>query len=210
MARILESGEDPAIYTSRYPDIPNEPGYLAFLTTIISLGTVGSEFYMTKGHHHRDSAELYIGLSGQGMMIMESHGGGVGLLPAGAGAIGVGLCPPGWAHRAVNTRSAPLTPLAAFFGDAGHEHSSMERKAASPYGSIAARRARGCTGRRLGTRRGLPCDPLLSRAGDRLAPWWPTVLAGASHRARARVRGSWLGAPRRRAQRGERWRVHRG
>ncbi|MGO9150673.1 MAG: glucose-6-phosphate isomerase family protein [Acidimicrobiales bacterium] len=76
VARILESGEDPAIYTSRYPDIPNEPGYLAFLTTIISLGTVGSEFYMTKGHHHRDSAELYIGLSGQGMMIMESHGGG--------------------------------------------------------------------------------------------------------------------------------------
>lgn len=58
------------------PDIPNEPGHLAFLTTIISLGTVGSEFYMTKGHHHhRDSAELYIGLSGQGIMIMESHGG---------------------------------------------------------------------------------------------------------------------------------------
>jgi glucose-6-phosphate isomerase len=77
VARILESGDDPAIYTSHYPDIPNEPGHLAFLTTIISLGTVGSEFYMTKGHHHhRDSAELYIGLSGQGIMIMESRGGG--------------------------------------------------------------------------------------------------------------------------------------
>ena len=192
MARILESGEDPAIYTSRYPDIPNEPGYLTFLTTIISLGTVGSEFYMTKGHHHRESAELYIGLSGQGMMIMDPAGGG-GTSPSRSWCHRRRSMSPGVGPSAVYTGSAPLTPLAAFFGDAGHEHSSMERKAASPYGSIG-RRARGCTGRQLGTRRGLPCDPLLSRAGDRLAPWWPTVLTGASHRARARygVPGSGL------------------
>jgi len=82
---------------------------------------------MTKGHHHcRDSAELYMGLSGQGIMIMESHGGDFSqqeLVPSAPVYV-----PPGWAHRTVNTGSAPLTFLAAFFGDAGHDYSSMERK----------------------------------------------------------------------------------
>ena len=118
VARILESGEDPAIYTSRYPDIPNEPGYLAFLTTIISLGTVGSEFYMTKGHHHRDSAELYIGLSGQGMMIMESHGGGGGTSPSRS-----------WCHR---RRS--MSP------GVGPSRGQYAERAADPSGRLLRRR----------------------------------------------------------------------
>jgi glucose-6-phosphate isomerase len=124
--RMLASGDDPIIYKSYYADVPHEPDHLAFLTTIITPGTVGSEFFMTKGHHHyRDSAELYMGMFGEGIMIMESREGEFAdqeLAPSTSVYV-----PPGWAHRTVNTGSGPLAFLAAYFGDAGHDYDSVER-----------------------------------------------------------------------------------
>ena len=123
---ILASGDDPVIYTGYDSDVPAEPGHLLFRTTIISAGTVGSEFYMTKGHHHlHDSAELYLCLSGEGTMLMESRDGNfadAGLVPSASVYV-----PPGWAHRTVNTGSMPLAFLAVYFGDAGHDYESVER-----------------------------------------------------------------------------------
>jgi glucose-6-phosphate isomerase len=123
--RMLASGDDPVIYKSYCADVLHEPGHLAFLTTIITPGTVGSEFFMTKGHHHyRDSAELYLAMSGEGLMIMESHEGDFvqqELVPS-----ALVYVPPGWAHRTVNTGSGRLTFMAAYFGDAGHDYASME------------------------------------------------------------------------------------
>jgi glucose-6-phosphate isomerase, archaeal len=117
----LGSGDDPVIYTAFDADVPAEPGQLLFRTTIISPGTVGSEFYMTRGHHHiRDSAELYLGMSGEGIMVMESRDGEFETRPLGpSGAVYV---PPGWAHRTVNTGNEPLVFLATWFGDAGHDY----------------------------------------------------------------------------------------
>jgi glucose-6-phosphate isomerase len=124
--RMLASGNDPVIYQSYSADVPHEPGHLAFLTTIITPGTVGSEFFMTKGHHHyRDSAELYMGMFGEGIMVMESREGEFAdqeLVPSTSVYV-----PPGWAHRTVNTGSGPLAFLAAYFGDAGHDYDSVER-----------------------------------------------------------------------------------
>ena len=123
---MLASGDDPIIYTGYDGDVPLEPGHLQFRSTVISPGTVGSEFFMTKGHHHvRDSAELYLGMSGEGTMLMETRDGDFAaerLLPS-----ELVYVPPGWAHRTVNTGSRPLVFLAVYFGDAGHDYRSIER-----------------------------------------------------------------------------------
>jgi glucose-6-phosphate isomerase, archaeal len=81
---------------------------------------------MTKGNHHvRDSAELYLGMSGEGTMIMESPAGDfaeIELVPSAAAYV-----PPGWAHRTVNTGNGPLVFLAVYFGDARHDYGSVAR-----------------------------------------------------------------------------------
>ena len=124
--KVLASGDDPVIYKSYYPDVPKQPRHMAFLTTTIEPGTVGSELHMTRGHHHyRDSAELYVGMFGEGIMIMESRQGDFVQeeLVASASI----YVPPGWAHRTVNTGSGPLSFLAAYFGDAGHDYGSIDK-----------------------------------------------------------------------------------
>jgi glucose-6-phosphate isomerase, archaeal len=123
--RALRSGEDPVIYQSCHADVPERPGNLAFLTTTIAAGTVGSEFYMTRGHHHgEDSGEVYVGMSGHGLMVMESREGEFATETLGP-SISV-YVPPGWAHRTVNTGPVPLVFLAAYFAAAGHDYSAIE------------------------------------------------------------------------------------
>jgi glucose-6-phosphate isomerase len=141
--RVLAGGDDPVIYRSYYPDVPSEPGHLAFVTTTILPGTVGTEFFMTKGHYHkRDSAELYLAMSGEGLMVMESREGDFvqQLLEPSA----LVYVPPGWAHRTVNTGTEQLTFMAAYFGDAGHDYASMEAM-----GGFAVRVHRGDEGPQL-------------------------------------------------------------
>jgi glucose-6-phosphate isomerase, archaeal len=118
---ILDSGDDPVIYTAYDADVPADSGHLLFRTTIINPGTVGSEFYMTRGHHHvRDSAELYLGMSGEGIMMMESRDGDFAIQPL--APLAAVYVPPGWAHRTINTGDVPLIFLAVYYGDAGHDY----------------------------------------------------------------------------------------
>jgi glucose-6-phosphate isomerase, archaeal len=124
--RALGAGEDPVIYSAYDADVPDQSGELLFRTTVIAPGVIGSEYYMTRGHHHvKDSAELYLGMSGRGVMVMESRSGEFAheeLVPSAAVYV-----PPGWAHRTVNTGDVPLAFLAIYFGDAGHDYGSMEK-----------------------------------------------------------------------------------
>lgn len=126
VARLLAAGQDPVIYTGYDADVPHDAGHLPFRTTIISPGTVGGEYFMTKGHHHcRDTAEVYVGMSGTGLMIMETRGGefaSAALEPCASVYV-----PPGWAHRTVNTGGVSLVFLAAYPGDAGHDYAAIER-----------------------------------------------------------------------------------
>jgi glucose-6-phosphate isomerase, archaeal len=123
---LLASGDDPVVYAGYDAGVPNQPGHLLFRTTIINPGTVGSEFFMTKGHHHlRDSAEIYLGMSGEGIMLMQTRDGDFAesmLVPSASVYV-----PPGWAHRTVNTGNTPLAFLAVYTGDAGHDYESVER-----------------------------------------------------------------------------------
>jgi glucose-6-phosphate isomerase, archaeal len=122
---VLRSGDDPVIYESQHADVPERPGNLAFLTTTIAPGSVGSEFYMTRGHHHvQDSGEVYLGMSGEGLMVMESRDGEL-VCEALAPSLSV-YVPPAWAHRTVNTGATPLVFFAAYFAGAGHDYSKVE------------------------------------------------------------------------------------
>jgi glucose-6-phosphate isomerase, archaeal len=123
---LLAAGQDPVIYYGYDVDVPHAADELLFRTTIINAGSVGGEYFMTKGHHHRrDTAEVYVGLSGSGLMLMETRDGQFScqpLVPSAAVYV-----PPGWAHRTVNTGPVPLAFLATYPGDAGHDYESIER-----------------------------------------------------------------------------------
>lgn len=104
------------------------PGVLQFGTTILYPGKVGEEYFMTKGHFHTilDTSEIYYGLSGHGMMLMETPEGQVDWKEIGPGEA---LYVPGrWAHRSINTGTEPLVMFFVYRGDAGHDYGTIEEK----------------------------------------------------------------------------------
>lgn len=71
----MVEGGDPLLYEFYGLDLPeDDSGVLQFGTTILYPGKVGEEYFMTKGHFHTilDTSEIYYGLSGRGMMLMET------------------------------------------------------------------------------------------------------------------------------------------
>lgn len=105
---------------------PEREGDLAFGTTILYPGTVGGEFYMTKGHFHTRlmTAEVYYCMSGQGYMLLENMDDDWRAIPLSPGqAVYV---PRGYAHRTVNSGSEPLVVFYVFDADAGHDYGTIE------------------------------------------------------------------------------------
>lgn len=124
---ILEK-ENPLIYEFYELGCPEREGDLAFGTTIVYPGLIGSEYYMTKGHFHRkvDTAEVYYVLEGEGYMVMEDPKGTTKEIPLRKGeAVYV---PRSFAHRSVNTGGAPLVMFFTFAADAGHDYGTIEKK----------------------------------------------------------------------------------
>jgi glucose-6-phosphate isomerase len=95
-------------------------------TTVIEAGTVAGEYYMTKGHFHeiRDRAEVYLGLSGEGRLLMATEDGRWKVEPLRRGT--VNYVPGGWAHRSINVGPEALVFFAAYVGDAGHDYATIE------------------------------------------------------------------------------------
>ena len=83
--RIMQG--DPLVYEFYELGCPERAGDIAFGTTILYPGTVGDEYFMTKGHFHTDlmTAEIYYTLSGTGYMMLESKEGDWRALPLAAG-----------------------------------------------------------------------------------------------------------------------------
>jgi glucose-6-phosphate isomerase len=122
------SGDDPLVYEFYELGAPGHAGDLAFGTSICYPGKVGSEYFMTKGHFHTilDTAEVYYTLSGEGFMLTENPEGDVVLHPLKPGeAVYV---PKRYAHRSINTGTAPLVTFFVFRGDAGHDYGAIETK----------------------------------------------------------------------------------
>ncbi|KYK30365.1 MAG: hypothetical protein AYK23_01170 [Candidatus Proteinoplasmatales archaeon SG8-5] len=101
-------------------------GNIRLAVTKLMPGKVGDEYYMTKGHYHEDpqSGEVYFGLKGRGLLIMQTKDGETGEIELDPGTIA--CIRPGWAHRSVNTGNEEFVFLAAFPREAGHDYSSIE------------------------------------------------------------------------------------
>jgi len=121
----LKSG-DPLIYEVFQYDVPPENGQLVVCTTVIQPGRIGQEYFMTKGHFHekREASEVYFGLRGRGILLLE-HGDHLSDLEIGPGI--AAYVPPYWAHRTVNTGAEPFCFLAVYPADAGHDYGTIER-----------------------------------------------------------------------------------
>lgn len=118
--------EDPVIYEFYELGVPETPGHLSFGTSITYPGTIGNEYYMTKGHFHTilETAEVYYCLSGEGFLLMENPEGDVQIQPLSPGV--AVYVPPRYAHRSINTGSSPLVTFFVFAADAGHDYGSIE------------------------------------------------------------------------------------
>ncbi|WP_455382085.1 glucose-6-phosphate isomerase family protein [Salinispira pacifica] len=108
---------------------PEKEGELLSGLSIVHPGKVGNEYFMTKGHFHEvlETAEIYLCLSGRGMMVMET--------PEGDWSVkeltpGVSLyVPPRWAHRSVNTgASEDLVTYFIYPAHAGHDYGTIETR----------------------------------------------------------------------------------
>ncbi len=127
----LIDSSNPLIYEFYDLGVEEKPGNLAYGTSIVYPGVIGREFYMTKGGHFHtvlDTAEVYLCLSGHGLMVMENPEGGeteIQELTAGEAV----LVPGRYAHRSVNiSDSEPLVTFFTFAADAGHDYGTIEQK----------------------------------------------------------------------------------
>ena len=104
-------------------------GQLHYGLGVLYPGKVGDEYYLTKGHlhSHRPAAEVYIGLAGEGAMLLEDESTGASrLVPLGKGQI---VYVPGHtAHRTVNTGSEPLVYIGVYPANAGHDYASIAER----------------------------------------------------------------------------------
>lgn len=118
--------QDPLVYEFYELGAPVDKGDIAFGTSIVYPGKVGNEYFMTKGHFHSiiDTAEVYLCLSGQGVMLMETPEGDWHVEEFTPGA--AVYCPKRYAHRSINTGNEPLVTFFAFRADAGHDYGTIE------------------------------------------------------------------------------------
>lgn len=124
---LLQTEGDRLVYEVHVTELPEKEGHILHCTTIIYPGRIGNEFHMTKGHYHerRDRGEVYLGLAGQGYLIMQTETGETSELPMIAGT--AAYVPPYWAHRTVNTGDTPFIFFAAWGGEAGHDYGTIEK-----------------------------------------------------------------------------------
>ncbi|MGP4016566.1 glucose-6-phosphate isomerase family protein [Saccharopolyspora sp. 5N708] len=90
-------------------------------------GRVGDEYFMTRGHLHAvaDRAELYFGLAGHGVMLLDTLDGGSEAIEINPGqAVYV---PGHWVHRSVNVGAERLVTLFCYAADAGQDYDIIER-----------------------------------------------------------------------------------
>lgn len=119
----LLTDDDPLIYTVSTLELADGEGDLHVGLGRIMPGRVGDEYFLTKGHLHtwRAAAEVYVGLAGAGVMLLEDEeehdSRVVELLPN-----SVVYVPGRTAHRTVNTGSEPLSYLGVYPARAGHDY----------------------------------------------------------------------------------------
>jgi glucose-6-phosphate isomerase len=121
--------KDMLVYEFYELGIPENPGELAYGTTILYPGKVDNEYFMTKGHFHSkiDIAEIYYCIRGHGYLLMENPEGDVELQEMTPG-VSV-YVPPRFAHRSINiSNTEQFIMFFVFRADAGHDYKTIETK----------------------------------------------------------------------------------
>jgi glucose-6-phosphate isomerase len=114
---------NPLVYSVEAVEPGTGEGDLHYGLGVIYPGRVGREYFMTKGHLHswREAAELYIGLSGTGVMLMEDEATGESrMLPLGPGC--AVYVPGHTGHRTANVGDTPLSYIGVYPARAGHDY----------------------------------------------------------------------------------------
>ena len=120
---------NPLLYTVAAVEPAPGDGQLHYGLGMLMPGRVGREYFMTRGHYHawRAAAEVYVGLRGEGFMLLEDEQSGESrLLPLGADR--VVYVPGHTAHRTVNTGDEPLVYLGVYPSAAGHDYGAIAER----------------------------------------------------------------------------------
>jgi glucose-6-phosphate isomerase len=121
--------ENPLVYAVTAVEPATGDGALHYGLGLLMPGRIGDEFYLTKGHLHaqRAAAEIYVGLRGEGVMLLEDETSGASrLVPLRAQS--VVYVPGHTAHRTVNTGGEPLVYLGIYPAGAGHDYASIAQR----------------------------------------------------------------------------------
>ncbi|MET1006501.1 MAG: glucose-6-phosphate isomerase family protein [Propionibacteriaceae bacterium] len=125
--RLLADDDGSPAYWVESSQTEDGPGGLITGMSVLEPGRVGEEFFMTRGHLHAiaDRSELYLGLSGHGVMLLETVDGESNVVEVHPGqAVYV---PGHWVHRSINVGTERFVTLFCYAGDAGQDYSIIER-----------------------------------------------------------------------------------
>jgi glucose-6-phosphate isomerase len=122
------SDGNPIVYEIRHYPFLTEKTDMALGSSMILPGTVGDEYFMTKGHMHErdDQSEIYYCVQGEGFLLMDDMKGEFQAAPWKPGIIT--HIPPQYAHRVVNTGCVPLVFVSTFHVSAGHVYGAVIEK----------------------------------------------------------------------------------
>ena len=120
---------DPLIYSVASVAPAEGDGQLHYGIGKIMPGCIGQEYFMTRGHLHewREAAEIYIGLSGSGLMLLEDEKTGASQLLELRVNTAV-YVPAHTAHRTINIGDIPLTYLGIYSARAGHDYGALAER----------------------------------------------------------------------------------
>jgi glucose-6-phosphate isomerase len=117
---------DPVVYHVQGISPADGDGDLHYGLGTLMPGKIGKEYYLTKGHLHswREAAEVYIGLEGTGLMLLEDEKSGESkILSLEKDSI---VYVPGYvAHRTVNCGDTPLKYIGVYPAGAGHDYGAI-------------------------------------------------------------------------------------
>ena len=120
---------DTVIYSVQWfePVIPETAGALYWGSTTIEPGSVGGEYFMTRGHFHtkRDRGEYYTTAQGTGVLVLMGEGRVARVEAMSPGSLH--YIPGHTAHRTLNTGDVPLVFWACWPSDAGHDYETIAR-----------------------------------------------------------------------------------
>lgn len=125
--RLLVADDDAPKYWVENHQSEEGAGGLITGISVLEPGKVGDEYFMTRGHLHvkADRAELYLGLTGRGVLLLETLDGESEAIPMGPGE--AVYAPGHWVHRSINVGTERFATLFCFAADAGQDYEIIER-----------------------------------------------------------------------------------